>query len=121
MLVGLLFAVAFALVFGMLVKLIWNSLMPAIFNLKEITYWQAFGIIILAKLLFGGFGHRRQDRRGKSGKYFPPWHRSDEMFDEKQPPRKNDRNWQTYTKFWQEEGKEAFEAYMDKVEKEQNS
>jgi hypothetical protein len=118
--VGLLFAVAFALVFGLLVKFIWNSLMPAIFNLKEITYWQAFGIIILAKLLFGGFGHRHQDRREKSGKYFPHWHRSDEMFDEKQPPRKNDRNWKTYTKFWQEEGKAAFEAYMDSVEKKQN-
>ena len=47
--VGLLFAVAFALVFGLLVKFIWNNLMPAIFNLNEITYWQAFGIIILAK------------------------------------------------------------------------
>jgi len=118
--VGLLFAVAFALVFGLLVKFIWNSLMPAIFNLREITYWQAFGIIILAKLLFGGFGHRHQDRREQSGKYFPHWHRSDEMFDEKHPPQKYDKRWKTYTKFWQEEGKAAFEAYMDRIEKEQN-
>ena len=43
------------------------------------------------------------------------------MFDEKQPPRKNDRNWKTYAKFWQEEGKTAFEAYMDSIEKEQNT
>ena len=42
------------------------------------------------------------------------------MFDEKQPPRKNDGNWKTYTKFWQEEGKEAFEAFMDRLEKKQN-
>ena len=120
-LVGLLFAAAFALVFGLLVKFIWNSLMPAILNIREITYWQAFGIIILAKLLFGGFGHRHQDHGDKSGKYFSHRPRSDEMFDEKTPPRKTDRNWQTYTKFWHEEGKAAFEAYMDRLDKERNA
>ena len=118
--VGLVFAVVFALVFGLLVKFIWNSLMPGIFNLKEITYWQAFGIIILAKLLFGGIGHRHHDRWGKNGKYFSPRTRSDDQLDETAPPRKHDTNWDTYTKFWNEEGKAAFEAYMEKLDKERN-
>lgn len=117
--VGLIFAVLFALVFGLLVKFIWNSLMPGIFNLKEITYWQAFGLIILAKLLFGGFGHR--DRGEKGVKFFSHRTRSDDMLDDKTPPRKNDINWNTYTKFWNEEGRAAFEAYMDRLEKERNA
>ena len=119
--VGLLFAVLFALVFGFLVKLVWNSLMPGIFNLKEITYWQAFGIIILAKLLFGGFGHRHHDSWEKSGTYFSRRPRSDDMFDDKTPPRENDTNWNSYTKFWNEEGRAAFEAYMARLEKERNA
>ena len=32
---------------------IWNWLMPVIFDLPEISYWQAFGIIILAWLILG--------------------------------------------------------------------
>ena len=119
--VGLVFAVVFALVFGLLVKLIWNSLIPGIFNLKEITYWQAFGIIILAKLLFGGFGLRHPERREKSAKFFPhrPW--AGDISDDKAPPRENDTNWNTYTKFWNEEGRAAFQAYMEKLDKERNA
>ncbi|PSK80872.1 hypothetical protein [Prolixibacter denitrificans] len=35
--------------------LLWNALMPDIFNLPEITFWQAAGLQILARLFFGGF------------------------------------------------------------------
>jgi hypothetical protein len=38
------------------VMLLWNALMPAIFGLPYITYLQAAGLLILAKLLFGGHG-----------------------------------------------------------------
>lgn len=31
---------------------LWNWLMPDIFALPEITYWQSFGITILCNLLF---------------------------------------------------------------------
>jgi hypothetical protein len=115
--VGLIFAVAFALVFGLLVKLIWNSLMPSIFSLKEITYWQAFGIVILAKLLFGGFGSRAHDhwKRDRSDHFY--WHKPVRGSDEEKPPRRYDRNWKTYTRYWNEEGKAAFDAYVDRVEK----
>lgn len=58
---GIFLAALFGLLFGFLVKWLWNWLMPAIFNLPLITYWQAFGIVILAKLLFGSFGHHYHD------------------------------------------------------------
>jgi Ca2+/H+ antiporter, TMEM165/GDT1 family len=42
-------------VFGSIVMLLWNALMPVIFHLPLITFWQALGLLILAKILFSGF------------------------------------------------------------------
>ncbi|MDR1936143.1 MAG: hypothetical protein LBS49_11310 [Candidatus Accumulibacter sp.] len=47
-------------VLGGLVMLLWNWLMPALFTgLGSIDYWQALGILLLCKILFGGRGHWR--------------------------------------------------------------
>jgi len=35
--------------------LLWNWLMPVLFGLKAIGFWQALGLIVLGKILFGGF------------------------------------------------------------------
>ena len=43
------------LVFGVVVMLLWNALMPDIFRLPPINYWQALGLLVLAKILFSGF------------------------------------------------------------------
>ena len=43
---------------GFGVMLLWNGLLPGIFGLKAITYWQAMGLLLLARILFGGFHHR---------------------------------------------------------------
>ena len=32
---------------------LWNSTMPDVFDLEEITFWQAFRILLLAGFLFG--------------------------------------------------------------------
>lgn len=48
--------VAFAGVFGGLVMLLWNWLMPALFGLPVLSFWQAAGLLVLCKLLFGGIG-----------------------------------------------------------------
>jgi hypothetical protein len=45
---------------SLLVMLLWNSLLPDIFGLKTITYLQAAGLLILAKILFGGFNRRQR-------------------------------------------------------------
>lgn len=51
---GLLALIAFPL-FGLLVMSLWNWLMPAVFALHPITFWQAIGVFFLSRLLFGGF------------------------------------------------------------------
>lgn len=55
---------------GLVVKALWNWLMPEIFGLKEITYLQAWGLLILCSILFkggrfGGNDHNRTERRRK--------------------------------------------------------
>ena len=55
--VGLIAVVA-AAVFGFVVMSLWNWLAPAVFGLHTITMWQALGILILSKILFGGFRGR---------------------------------------------------------------
>ena len=55
------------IVFGGAVMLLWNSILPGLIHVSEITFWQALGLFVLAKILFGGgwghkagnWGHRR--------------------------------------------------------------
>lgn len=51
-----------------IVMLLWNALIPAIFHLTAITFWQAAGILLLSKILFGFGG-------GKGGRGGAPWMR----------------------------------------------
>ena len=51
--IGLLFIAA---AFSTAVMLLWNWLMPAIFGLATISFWQALGLFALSRILFGSFG-----------------------------------------------------------------
>ncbi len=47
-----------------IVMSLWNGVLVSVLSVKTITFWQAFGILVLSKILFGGFGkgcrcHRR--------------------------------------------------------------
>jgi hypothetical protein len=42
-------------VMGFVLMNLWNWLMPAIFGLHAISFWQALGMVFLSKILFGGF------------------------------------------------------------------
>ena len=109
---GIAFAVVFALVFGIVVKLLWNWLMPAIFGLGEISYWQAFGIVILSKLLFGAFGHRHKDHSNHFQKKFL------DRKEDFRADRKEDEmieGWKHYKQYWRDEGKTAFEDYLHRM------
>jgi hypothetical protein len=58
-----LFAVPlFLAVFGYGVMRLWNWLMPALFGWHLISFWQAIGILVLSKILFGGFHGRHGGR-----------------------------------------------------------
>src|SRR5437879_9909177 len=41
---------------GEVVRQLWNWLLPPLFGWRQITFWQAVGILALCRILFGGFG-----------------------------------------------------------------
>ena len=45
--------------FSLLTMLLWNALMPELFGLRPISCMQAAGLLLLCRLLFGGFGFLR--------------------------------------------------------------
>ncbi|HRI23226.1 MAG TPA: hypothetical protein PLZ45_01065 [Ferruginibacter sp.] len=52
----LVFGTAAVFLFGWVVMSLWNNILPlAITGVHAITFWQALGILVLSKILFGGF------------------------------------------------------------------
>jgi hypothetical protein len=47
---------------GELVMRLWNWLLPALFGWRQITFWQAIGILALCRILFGSHGWRGAGR-----------------------------------------------------------
>jgi hypothetical protein len=57
---------------GEIVLHLWNWLLPPLFGWRLITFWQALGLLVLCRILFGGLGwrgsgssgfHRRMEER----------------------------------------------------------
>lgn len=47
----------FIFIGGTAVQLLWNWLMPEVFGWRQLTFWQALGLLALCRILFGGLGH----------------------------------------------------------------
>jgi hypothetical protein len=54
----------FVALFGEVVMHLWNWLLPMLFGWHAITFWQALGLLVLCRILFGGFGGHGKDRSG---------------------------------------------------------
>jgi len=57
--------VLFAWIGGEVVMHLWNWLLPPLFGLRTLGFWQALGLLVLCRVLFGGLGghgpsHRRR-------------------------------------------------------------
>lgn len=104
---GILAAIAFALLIGYGVMWLWNWLVPELFGLSTIGYWQAVGILVLAKVLFGGFGGDHSHKRsGKSKKHIKrKLH---------QGCNGDFSKWKLYDQFWEEEGEKAYQQYVER-------
>lgn len=65
-----------AFVFGYVAMSLWNWLMPELFGLKALSFWQAFGLLILSWIFFGRFrgGHHWHGRHWRR-RMFERWER----------------------------------------------
>lgn len=58
-----------AMIFGLgaVVMWLWNAILPDVISgVSPISYWQAMGLLVLSKILFGGFGKGKPNRGGSS-------------------------------------------------------
>ena len=101
-----------AILFGFIIMWLWNWLMPDIFGLATITYWQSVGIFILFKILLGGCGGGNGGKGHRSSKHS----RSSCNKESK----KDFFKWKHYDKFWKDEGSQAYKEYVDRMDKENN-
>lgn len=58
------FFIVGVLLFGFVVMTLWNAILPEVLHVSTITFAQALGILVLSKILFGGF---RGGWRGRNG------------------------------------------------------
>ena len=104
---GIIGIVGLAILFGFVIMWLWNWLMPELFGLPLLTYWQAVGLFILLKILIGGCGGSSSS---SSKKY-------EDSCDKESKKHRNDfSKWTHYDKFWQEEGENAYQKYLDNLE-----
>jgi Ca2+/H+ antiporter, TMEM165/GDT1 family len=81
----LLFGTIAVLVFGFVVMGLWNNILVAVTGVKAITFLQALGILLLSKILFGGFGG------GKSWRGSPAWKEKMNQRWDKMSPEERDK------------------------------
>jgi hypothetical protein len=103
---GLTGAIVFGLLFGLLIQFLWNATLTEMFDLPALSFWQAVGLFILAKLFFGfGAGSGGSPRKRKKSRV------------ERQPNEDAEdvstlADDETFKKFWEEEGKASYEAFQ---------
>jgi hypothetical protein len=83
--------------------------MPAIFHLGIITYWQAVGLAVLARLLFGSLHHHGHYNRAHR---FGHWRHRNMGGDRNCGDYSNSTKWSYYEQYWNEEGEKAFDEYV---------
>jgi hypothetical protein len=121
--------VAAAFLFGLVIMLLWNWLMPHIFSLPEITYWEGIGLLILSCILFGRVGGGSSDEKKKDkGKDSIRGTIKEEIkkeiakeFEKEFKKCGNEENAEyesMYEKWWEAEGKDCFEKYSKRGDEE---
>lgn len=67
-----LFIIPFIILFALtgIVMWLWNSILPDVVGVKTITFWQAMGILVLSKILFGGFHGFKRNKDIKRDRFF---------------------------------------------------
>lgn len=116
---GALAITAFVFAFGYGIQWLWNWLMPDLFELPTISYWQAIGLFILSRILFssGNFCERRKRERctpkqtERSDWVAKLRHYSDSEECE---------DWKHYDEFWKHEGKDAYKNFVERSQHKEN-
>lgn len=127
--------IAAAFLFGFVILLLWNWLMPHIFGLPEITYWEGVGLLILSCILFGRMGGGSSSEKKKVKDSVRSTIKEDIKEEikkeiakefEKEFGRQDSKDGkggkenaacdEFYEEWWEAQGKESFEKYSSRQE-----
>lgn len=97
---------ALAFIFGLVIQWLWNHLMPAVFGLPEISYWQAVGLAVLARIFFG-CEHNKHVHRHKEAK------REKTGVSQISIDCGSSSEIDSFKEFWDARGKDAFRSWLD--------
>ncbi|MCK5132349.1 MAG: hypothetical protein KAR40_09395 [Candidatus Sabulitectum sp.] len=137
-LLGIVGITALAITFGFIVMWLWNALMPDIFNLPEIGYWQAVGLAVLSHIFFGSHntfsnrGSRREKIRrkvkgihahaeanGRSISYDNDFNsKGDEGNYMHTNKNGHECHYDSFREFWNDYGRDAFDKWLNRNEPE---
>ena len=68
-------AAAFISLLGWVVMSLWNRLLPEIIGVRMINFWQALGLLLLIRILFGKWGGFGRHHSGpKRAMWRKKWH-----------------------------------------------
>jgi hypothetical protein len=104
--------------FGFVIKWLWNGVMPNVFGLNEITYWQGIGLFIISRIFIGGFG---SDSKNNTVTY----HKKSKKEENAEPVEINisspvkvekasDAADELFDEWWAKEGEQSFDAFLEK-------
>jgi hypothetical protein len=65
----------FTFIGGELVLHLWNWLLPPLFGFRQVTFWQALGLLVLCRILFGGHGWHGSGRSHYGRRLAERWER----------------------------------------------
>lgn len=90
--------IVFGSLFGLLVQFLWNATLVELFGVAQISFWQAIGVLILAKLFFGFGGSSSSSKKSRKSRKDKP--RDADLLKE-----------EDFRDYWEREGRAAYEAY----------
>ena len=97
--------------FGYVVMILWNNVLAAVVPVAMVSFWQALGLLILAKIFFGGFhGGRGGCRGGGPGSWRKQWKEKWEEKLQHMSPEEREKikeEWRNRCSGWGRPGKEA--------------
>lgn len=108
---GLFFLIFLPFIFLLIwvVMLLWNAILPSVLHVTTVTYWQAAGILLLSKILFGGFHGRGRWHGMKQRRMEEKWQN---MSPEEKEQFKNE--WRERCGRWGRQNKESSAAGEEK-------
>lgn len=65
----------FVAIGGLVVKLLWNAVLPPLFAWPQVGFWQALGLLVLCRILFGGLGGHGGPRHHVGRRLAERWER----------------------------------------------